>query len=291
MSDNAIEMVIEPRQRDLGGGFMVARLLPFLRRRMVGPFVFLDRMGPVSVAPGEGLDVRPHPHIGLATLTYLFAGEILHRDSLGTVQTIRPGAVNWMIAGRGIAHSERTDPALRRQGSTLFGLQSWVALPLADEETVPAFVHVASADLPAVAGAGWSVRLVAGTGFGARSPVPVFSPLVYADIALTPGARLALPAEHAERALLVVEGEVTLAGAALPSGQLVVLSPEGEPVIAAAAAARLVLLGGEPLEGPRQIWWNFVSSRAERIEAAKADWRAGRFPAVIGETELTPLPE
>jgi redox-sensitive bicupin YhaK (pirin superfamily) len=291
MSDNAIEMVIEPRRRDLGGGFAVARLLPFMHRRMVGPFTFLDRMGPVSFPPGEGLDVAPHPHIGLATLTYLFAGEIVHRDSLGTVQTILPDAVNWMIAGRGIAHSERTDPAARQRGSALSGLQSWVALPLADEETAPAFVHIESADLPVIAGAGWSARLVAGTGFGARSPVPVFSPLVYADLALEPGARLDLPAEHAERALLVIDGDVALDDAALPAGQLVVLRRGSEPAIAAATAARLILFGGEPLEGPRHIWWNFVSSRPERIEAAKADWREGRFAPVVGETEFIPLPE
>jgi redox-sensitive bicupin YhaK (pirin superfamily) len=287
----AIEMAIEPRRRDLGGGFAVSRLLPFMRRRMVGPFIFLDVMGPVTLAPGEGLDVAPHPHIGLATLTYLLAGEILHRDSLGTVQTILPGAVNWMIAGRGIAHSERTDAALRGRGSSLFGLQSWVALPAADEETAPAFVHVASDALPVIADAGKTVRLVAGTGFGARSPVPVFSPLVYADIALAPGARLPLPAEHPERALLVIEGEVALAGAALPVGRLLVLQPGGDLLIVAATTSRLILLGGEPLEGSRQIWWNFVSIRAERIEMAKADWREGRFPPVVGETERIPLPE
>jgi redox-sensitive bicupin YhaK (pirin superfamily) len=288
---DGIEMAIVPRLRDLGDGFQVRRVLPFARRPMVGPFIFFDAMGPTQFAPGHGLDVRPHPHIGLATVTYLFEGEILHRDSLGNVQPIRPGEVNWMTAGAGIAHSERTDPALRQKGAPLAGIQSWVALPRAAEETAPSFAHHPRASLPLIEGEGKSLRLIAGSLLGKRSPVEVLSPLFYADATLTQGARLALPAEHRERAAFLVEGRVAIAGALHEPGQLLVFRPKAEIVITAPGPARLLLLGGEPLDGPRHIWWNFVASDPARIEQAKADWKAGRFPRVIGESEFIPLPE
>lgn len=288
---SAVEMVIVPRSRDLGDGFLVSRLLPFARRRMVGPFIFFDAMGPTLFEAGRGLDVRPHPHIGLSTLTYLFEGEILHRDSLGNVQPIRPGEANWMIAGSGIAHSERSDPAARRKPARLFGIQCWVALPRRDEETKPAFAHHAKAALPVIEGEGTSVRLIAGSFAGRRSPIEVFSPLFYADAVLGPGTRLAVPAEHEERAAYLVDGRVGAAGESYEPRQLLVFRPGAEIVLAAPEGARLMLLGGAPLDGPRYIWWNFVSSSKERIEAAKADWRAGRFGAVAGDAEVIPLPE
>ena len=289
--ETSVEMAIVPRTRDLGGGFEVRRVLPSARRRMVGPFIFLDEMGPTIFTAGHGLDVRPHPHIGLATVTYLFGGEILHRDSLGNVQPIRPGEVNWMVAGRGIAHSERTDAALRRRGSSIFGIQSWVALPACEEETQPSFAHHGSDTLPLVEGEGNRVRLIAGSLYGAQSPVRTFSDMFYADATLAPGARLALPAEHEERAVLLVEGAIGHDGQTYEPGQLLVFRPGGNVVIEAPAGARLMLLGGAPLEGPRHIWWNFVSSSKDRIEAAKKDWKSGRFAPVIGETERIPLPE
>jgi redox-sensitive bicupin YhaK (pirin superfamily) len=290
-SSAALETVIVPRTRDLGDGFQVRRALPSVQRRMVGPFVFFDQMGPTVLRAGTGLDVRPHPHIGLATVTFLFDGEILHRDSLGTVQPIRPDEVNWMTAGRGIAHSERTPPENRRTESRLFGIQTWVALPKEHEETEPTFAHHGAADLPVVAGEGKRVRLIIGALYGARSPVRVFSEMFYADAALDPGARLEIPADHEERALYVAEGRIEVDGAAYDAGQLLVFRP-GDPVtIAAADRSRALLLGGEPMDGPRHVWWNFVSSSKERIEQAKADWKAGRFPPVPGETEFIPLPE
>ena len=287
----AVEMTIVPRIRDLGDGFEVRRVLPFAKRRMVGPFVFLDAMGPTLFTAGHVLDVRPHPPIGLATVTYLFDGEMLHRDSLGNVQPIRPGEVNWMTAGRGIAHSERTDPALRARGSQLYGIQSWVALPRRDEETAPAFAHHAKASLPLIDGEGKSVRLIAGTLLGKRSPVETFSPMVYAEAVLGNGARLAFPAEHEERSAFLVEGRIALGDEVYEPGQLLVFRPKAEIVMSAPDGARLMLLGGEALDGPRHIWWNFVSSSTERIAQAKADWKAGRFPPVPGETEFIPLPE
>jgi redox-sensitive bicupin YhaK (pirin superfamily) len=286
---SAVETVVVPKPRDLGG-FTVARVLPAIERRMVGPFVFLDQMGPTVFAPGTGIDVRPHPHIGLATVTYLFHGEILHRDSLGTVQAIRPGEINWMTAGRGIAHSERTPPALRASGGTLAGMQSWVALPKNDEETPPSFAHHAAAALPVVAGEGRQVRVLIGALYGAHSPVRTFSETLYADIALASGAILPVPAEPEERALYLIDGTVEIAGEALAPGRLVVLRPAAEVIVTALSAARLMLLGGARLDGPRHVWWNFVSSSQERIEQAKADWRAGRFAAVPGDSEFIPLP-
>jgi redox-sensitive bicupin YhaK (pirin superfamily) len=286
---NSLETIVVPHSRDLGG-FSVRRVLPAIERRMVGPFVFFDQMGPAMFDPGTGIDVRPHPHIGLATVTYLFEGEILHRDTLGSVQAIRPGAINWMTAGRGIAHSERTGPAVRAAGGRLAGIQSWVALPKDDEETEPGFAHHGTAALPTVAGDGKEVRLLIGAAFGARSPVRTFSETLYADIALEAGARLAVPNGPEERALYLVEGTVAMDGEEFAPGRLLVLRPATEIVATARSAARLMLLGGAPLDGPRHVWWNFVSSSRDRIEQAKADWQAGRFPAVPGDSEFIPLP-
>jgi redox-sensitive bicupin YhaK (pirin superfamily) len=285
-----LETVIVPRARDIGG-FPVRRVLPAAQRRAVGPFVFLDQMGPTSYPAGAGLDVRPHPHIGLATLTYLFAGEIMHRDSLGSVQAIRPGACNWMTAGRGIVHSERTPEGLRADGGVLFGLQAWVALPREDEDAEPSFAHHAESELPELARGGARLRLVAGTLLGMRSPVQTHSPLFYAEALLEPGARLALPGEHAERAIYVVEGAIELAGERFESERLLVFRGGGDVPLAAAGAARLMLLGGAPLDGPRHIWWNFVASARPKIAEAKARWRAQAFAPVPGESEFVPLPE
>jgi redox-sensitive bicupin YhaK (pirin superfamily) len=289
--DSTVETVIIPRTRDLGGGFEVRRALPSRRRQMVGPFIFFDRMGPAALAPGRGLDVRPHPHIGLATVTYLFEGELLHRDSLGTVQAIHPGAVNWMTAGRGIVHSERTPPEARAAGGRLSGIQLWVALPAKLEEAAPSFVHTPAEALPELEAEGLRVRLVVGAAFGARAPVEAPSPAFYADAALDRGARLPMPAEHEERALFVVDGEVAIAGASFTAGQLVVLRSGAPVLLEARAPSRAMLLGGAPMDGPRHIWWNFVSSSRERIEQAKADWAEERFAPVPGETERIPLPD
>ena len=285
-----IDTLIVPRARDLGG-FQVRRALPASERQMVGPFIFLDQMGPTEFITGSGIEVRPHPHIGLATVTYLFDGEILHRDSLGSLQAIRPGEVNWMTAGRGIVHSERTDPAIRTRGSRLFGLQTWVALPKAHEETTPAFSHHGVEDLPTEEGEGLSVRLVVGELFGKRAPVTTFSAMFYADASLAAGARLALDTTYEDRSLYVVSGKIQVAGVDYPAGQLLVFKPGVALTVQALEAARVMLLGGEPMDGPRHIWWNFVSSSAERIEQAKAEWRAGGFPTVPGdEQEFIPLP-
>jgi redox-sensitive bicupin YhaK (pirin superfamily) len=288
-----LENVIVTRQRDLVDGFKVRRALPSARRRMVGPFIFLDQMGPEVLRGGRGLDVAPHPHIGLATVTYLFEGELLHRDGLGTIQVIKPGEVNWMTAGSGIAHSERTPPEMR-QGSPLFGIQSWIALPRRDEETAPTFAHHSAGELPVEEGEGKRVRLILGSLYGARSSVQTLSEMFYADITLVAGARLPVPVEHRERAAYVVEGAVKLVpdGGVFEAGQLLVFKPRAEILLESkASASRLMLLGGEPLDGPRHIWWNFVSSSKERIEQAKEDWREGRFAAVPEETEFIPLPE
>jgi redox-sensitive bicupin YhaK (pirin superfamily) len=281
--------VISPRPRDLGG-FEVRRVLPSLERRSVGPFVFWDQMGPATLATGRGIDVRPHPHIGLATITYLFEGEIMHRDSLGSEQVIRPGEVNWMTAGRGIVHSERTPAALRKTGSSLSGIQAWVALPRAQEETEPTFTHHPTADMPVVEGEGARVQVLVGALYGRESPVRALSPMFYADATLRAGARVKLPAEHEERAVHVAAGRVQVAGETFGSGQLLAFRPGDEIVVMAEEESRILLLGGAPLDGPRHVWWNFVSSSAERIERAKADWKGGRFPLVPFETEFIPLP-
>jgi redox-sensitive bicupin YhaK (pirin superfamily) len=291
----SLETVIVTRLRDLVDGFKVRRVLPAPRRRMVGPFIFLDQMGPEVLSAGRGLDVAPHPHIGLATVTYLFDGELMHRDSLGTIQMITPGEVNWMTAGSGIAHSERTPPEKRLTGSSLFGIQSWVALPEQFEETEPGFAHHGSDELPLVEGEGKRVRLIAGSLYGASSPVQTLSEMFYADVELTQGARLFVPADHEERAAYVVEGGVELLkdGGKFGAGQLLVFKPGAEITLAAheTSHTRLILLGGEPMDGQRHIWWNFVSSSSERIEQAKSDWKAGRFAPVPQETEFIPLPE
>ncbi len=291
-SDN-VEMIILPPVRDLGDGFAVRRALPSAHRRMVGPFIFFDQMGPTVLDAGQGLDVRPHPHIGLATVTYLLEGEILHRDSLGSVQPIRPGAVNWMTAGRGIVHSERSPDDARANGGPLYGLQTWVALPKAHEETAPAFFHHPAAEIPKAQAEGVSITVVAGTSDGLRSPVQTFSDMLYADVVLDAGARYRLTAEHIERAAYVIAGEVAIEGqvGGFTQHELVVFKPGAEIVLRAQGGpARIMLVGGEPLAEQRHIYWNFVSSAPERIEQAKQDWRAGRFDGVPGDTEFIPLP-
>jgi len=286
----ALETVIEPRPRDLGG-FEVRRVLPSAQRRSVGPFVFFDQMGPAELAPGSGIDVRPHPHIGLATVTYLFAGTIVHRDSLGSVQSIEPGAVNWMTAGRGIVHSERSDNELRKRGQKLYGIQIWVALPKHYEETDPDFTHYATESLPVIEGEDKTARIIAGSAFGKTSPVKTLSKLFYADAICRAGASLVLDNECEERALYLLEGTVEISGQDFAPGRLLVFSPGDWITVKALSVARILLFGGEALDGPRHLWWNLVSSSPERIERAKADWKAGRFPSVPGDPEFIPLPE
>jgi len=286
---SAVRYLLAPRIRDVGG-FQVRRLLPAAQCRAVGPFIFFDHMGPVVFAPGAGVDVRPHPHIGLATVTYLFDGALLHRDSLGNVQEIRPGDVNWMTAGRGIVHSERTPPAHRQSGAQAHGLQFWVALPREHEQCEPAFQHCPSDSLPRLDGRGDSLVLIAGEAFGLRSQVQTLSPLFYADLRLQAGASFLFSVEHAERAIYPVVGRVRLEDEVLPLDRLAVLEP-GQPVrIEADADARLMLLGGAPLDAPRHLWWNLVSSDLALIEQASRDWAEGRFPEVPGESERIPLP-
>lgn len=291
----SLETVIVTRVREIVDGFKVRRALPSARRRMVGPFIFLDQMGPELLSPGRGLDVAPHPHIGLATVTYLFEGELLHRDGLGTVQVIRPGEVNWMTAGRGIAHSERTPQEMRVSGAGMFGIQSWVAMPQRYEEDEPAFAHHGAEELPVVEAEGVRLRLISGSLYGSRSPVLTLSEMFYADANMIAGSRLSIPLEHEERAAYIVEGSVEILpdGGSFDAGQLLVFKPGAEIILRAneGAPARVMLLGGEPMDGPRHIWWNFVSSSIERIEQAKEDWQAGRFAPVPEETEFIPLPE
>lgn len=286
----AVETVVVPRTRDLGG-FLVRRALPVAGRRTVGPFVFLDEMGPASFGIGEGIDVAPHPHIGLATVTYLFDGAIVHRDSLGSLQTIAPGAVNWMSAGRGIAHSERSGEDQRRGDGRLHGLQLWVALPRAHEEDEPFFASHGAAALPVVEDGGLSARIVVGSAFGATSPVATHADTLYVDARMAAGARLPVDAATEERALYLVDGTIEIAGDRFEAGRLLVLRPGDAITVTAVTDARVVLLGGATLDEPRHLWWNFVSSSRDRIEQAKADWKAGRFPAVPGEHEFIPLPE
>jgi redox-sensitive bicupin YhaK (pirin superfamily) len=285
-----VALVIEARPRDLGG-FGVRRALPSGARRMVGPFIFFDHMGPAEIPPGHGIDVRPHPHIGLATVTYLFAGEMVHRDSLGSQQPIRPGDVNWMLAGRGIAHSERTGDEVRGSGGPLHGIQSWVALPVADEENAPRFDHHPAATIPAVSRPGAALRIVAGTAYGARSPVAVCSPTLYVAATLEADVTLPLPEEHPERAIYVVAGELDCGGRRIATGAMALLHA-GAASVRALAPTHLVMIGGAPLDGERHIWWNFVASSRERIERAKADWRERRFGVIPGDDrEFIPLPE
>lgn len=289
---SSVELVLLPRTHDVGG-FEVRRALPARERQMVGPFIFFDQMGPGEFLVGQGLDVRPHPHIGLATVTYLFEGEILHRDSLGSHQPIVPGDVNWMTAGRGIAHSERTDQALRTRSNRLFGIQSWVALPKAAEEAAPAFVHHPCASLPVTEDGGVRLRLIAGEAWGLASPVAVSSSLFYADGALVAGSILPLPEGHEERAAYVLDGEVEVAGDRFEPGRMLVFRAGDRLALRAGPeGARVLLLGGAAMDGPRYLFWNFVSSSRERIEQAKADWQAGRFDKVPGdEKEFIPVPK
>ncbi len=289
---NSIKMVLLPRAHDVGG-FEVRRALPAREQQMVGPFIFFDQMGPGEFLAGRGLDVRPHPHIGLATVTYLFEGEILHRDSLGSRQPIVPGDVNWMTAGRGIAHSERTDPELRSHANRLYGIQSWVALPKTAEETAPAFVHHPASSLPQVEDHGLRLRLIAGEGWGIASPVAVSSPLFYADAILAPDASIPLPGEHEERAVYVVQGDIDVVGDRFEPGRMLVFRAGDQLALRAGPqGARVLLLGGAAMDGPRHLFWNFVSSDRERIEQAKADWAAGRFGKVTGDdAEYIPLPQ
>ena len=288
-----ISLVITPRTRDLGG-FSVRRALPDGRRRMVGPFIFFDHMGPADFAPGHGIDVRPHPHIALATVTFLFEGEIVHRDSLGSHQAIRPGDVNWMLAGHGIVHSERTGDQVRARGGRLHGIQSWVALPRDQEAAAPSFVHHPAATIPRIQRPGVDLRVVAGTAYGLRSPVGVLSPTLYVAATLDSGAKLDVDAEHPERAAYVLDGKIAVAGREIGAGSMVVL--HGGPVeLRALAPARLVIVGGAALDGERHIWWNFVASSVDQMQQAKQDWlvrNEARFPKVPGdEHELIPLPE
>ena len=281
---------VTPSTHDLGD-FKVRRTLPSKAQTMVGPFIFVDQFGPAAFDIGKGMDVRPHPHINLSTVTYLFEGAIDHRDSLGTFATIRPGAINLMTAGKGIVHSERTPPAERLRERTVFGIQSWVALPKAHEETAPGFEHVAHSALPLISDHGREVRVVAGSIYGATSPVKTHSELFYADVKLQSGSKLPLPVEHEERAIYVAEGSLEIAGQVHGPNQLLVFRPGDAITITAQDDARFMMLGGEPMDGPRHIWWNFVSSSRERIEAAKEDWKRARFDIVPGdETEFIPLP-
>jgi redox-sensitive bicupin YhaK (pirin superfamily) len=282
-------LVINAKAKDIAG-FPVRRALPAVERRMVGPFVFLDQMGPIRLAPEQRLDVRPHPHIGLSTMTYLFEGEILHRDSLGTVQMIQPGAINWMTAGRGIAHSERT-PTETTAAASLSGIQFWVALPKSHEEMAPEFLHLEAGELPLLMDRQVSVRVIAGTAFGHSSPLRAPHPMLCMDVALPKDAPWELPADYPERAMYVAAGEIEIAGARHGQGRLLVFPADDRARIRATSDARLIVLGGEPMDGPRHIWWNFVSSSKDRIEQAKLDWKLGRFAGVPGETDVIPLPE
>lgn len=287
----AIEDVIVPRARDLGG-FEVRRALPSARRQMVGPFIFFDQMGPAQFLSGQGMDVRPHPHIGLSTVTYLFDGEIKHRDSLGSALSIRPGEVNLMTAGKGIVHSERTAPELRATGQNLFGIQSWMALPKSHEESAPEFAHYDVAALPRFDGEGKRVRLIMGALYGATSPAAFPHDCFYAEAVLAPGAVLPLDPDYDERAVYLASGRIDIAGQTFEGGQLLTFKPGDRISILAETNARLMLLGGEPMDGPRFIWWNFVSSSKERIETAKNEWREGKFDIVPGdESEFIPLPD
>lgn len=290
-SCDAIEQVIVPRARDLGG-FEVRRALPAAGKQMVGPFIFFDQMGPAEFLLGTGIDVRPHPHIGLATVTYLFDGEIMHRDSLGTELPIRPGELNLMSAGRGIVHSERTSAEERAKGPRLFGIQAWAALPKSHEEGTPAFAHHDASELPRISGEGKTVRLIMGSLYGERSPAEFPHESFYAEAVLAPGAVLPLDADYEERAVYTVSGEIDIAGQTFGPGRLLVFRPGDRISILALSQARMMLLGGEPMDGPRHIWWNFVSSSQDRIAAAKADWKAKRFEPVPHDVEeFIPLPE
>ncbi len=285
-------MILLPgRTRDLGDGFMVRRMLPSAERRSVGPFVFFDYFGPARFAPGRGVDVRPHPHIGLATVTYLFEGSQVHRDSLGSDQAIEPGDVNWMVAGGGIVHSERTGPKVRAAGHTLHGIQTWLALPKPDEECAPSFDHIAVADLPVLEEGGVHLRVIAGAAYGLASPVKVFSGTLYADAQFAAQSRIHLTDEHAERGVFVIDGTIETGNTRLDAGAMALFEAGEDVTLAASGKSRAMLFGGAALDGPRHLDWNFVSSSKERIEQARADWQAQRFGHIPGETEFIPLPQ
>jgi len=287
----ALQQVIVPRSRDLGG-FTVRRALPAQGVQMIGPFIFFDQFGPAEFLLGEGLDVRPHPHIGLATVTYLFDGEIMHRDSLGTAQPIRPGELNLMSAGQGIVHSERSAPEVRAKGVKLYGIQAWAALPKTHEDNAPDFRHFTADQLPRIMGEGKRVRLIMGEALGHRAPDGFSHPALFAEAVLAPGAILPFDADYDERAVYIVSGSIDIAGDVFEAGRLLVFKPGDRISILAIDQSRLMLFGGEPMDGPRHLWWNFVSSSKDRIDAAKADWAAGRFDTVPGDSEeFIPLPD
>ncbi|MEO7952657.1 MAG: pirin family protein [Polaromonas sp.] len=287
----SVQQKLTGHEKNLGGGFLVSRLLPSAARRSIGPFVFFDHFGPLTVAAGANHDVRPHPHIGLATVTYLFEGAILHRDSLGSVQRIEPGAINWMTAGRGIVHSERAPEDLRGKAYLHHGLQLWAALPRADEETSPEFSHTPAADIPVLGVDGAEVRVLIGEAFGKTSPVRTFSKTIYLDIRLAAGARFELPPLADELALYSVDADLQVDGEPLAARILATLASGATTQISASAPARMVVIGGDALDGPRFIWWNFVSSRKERIVQASNDWTAQKMGQVAGDAEFIPLPE
>ncbi|HWA02034.1 MAG TPA: pirin family protein [Rhizomicrobium sp.] len=279
-------------RRQLGDGFSVARVLPNPHQRTIGPFVFFDYFGPVDFAPGKGIDVRPHPHIGLATVTYLFEGSQIHRDSLGNVQEIVPGDVNWMTAGRGIVHSERTGTDVRARGHRMHGIQSWVGLPSANEEDEPGFQHAARDSLPSIERDGMRIRVAVGRAFGLSSPVRVPMEIFYVDVQMSHGSILSLPDEYEERGAMVVGGTVATGGISYGDGAMLLFDKGEKAAIAAEGGARVMLLGGAPLDGPRHVWWNFVSSSRDRIEKAKSDWKARRFSIIPDDDrEFIPLPD
>jgi redox-sensitive bicupin YhaK (pirin superfamily) len=280
----SIDLIIDPRARDLGD-FEVRRVLPYAKRRAIGPFVFFDHMGPVVFGVGKGINVRPHPHIGLATVTYLFDGAILHRDSLGTELSIEPGAVNWMVAGRGIVHSERTSAEDLARDVPMEGIQAWIGLPAADEETDPSFAHYAANDLPMLDRGGVQYRIIAGSAFGQETPIRVFSPMFYLHGEAPAGTTIDLPDNHEERAVYVVSGALLIDGETIGGGKMVVFTVGATPDITATANTRFMQLGGAPLGGKRTIWWNFVSSDKDRMDAAKARWKSGGFEIVPGDEE------
>ena len=286
-----VEQILAPRVKDLGGGFLVRRLLPAFPRQGVGPFVFFDHFGPVTVRPADNFDVRPHPHIGLATVTYLFEGAMLHRDSLGAVQRIEPGAINWMTAGRGIVHSERRPPDLADREYTAHGLQLWAALPRASEESEPAFAHTAAGELPRWEENGLSLGLLIGEAFGRRSPVATFAPTLYVDVVARPGGALELPASLGERAVYAIDEPLRVDDVDVPAQSMAVAGPGAAARVASPRGGRYVVIGGQPLDGPRFLWWNYVSSSRERIERAKEDWAAQRMGQIPGEHEWIPLPQ
>jgi len=291
VSANAVERLIVPRAVNIGE-MEVRRALPSRHQQMVGPFIFFDQMGPVDFPPGQGIDVRPHPHINLSTLTYLFEGEIFHRDSLGSEQIIRPGAVNWMRAGSGIVHSERTPSDRKEQGQRLFGIQTWMALPSEAEEDAPEFIHIAADELPTLSEEGLQIRLIAGNAFGLTSPLRTASETLYADIELAAGQTVRLDAEADEQALYTIDGRIQIDSDSFEPGQLPILRAGRSAVVTANSRARFLYFGGATMDGPRYLWWNFVSSRPERIEQAQADWQAGRFETVPGDAdEFIPLPD